>query len=56
MELTDGDLYMLLQRDPAAKAYYDTLPRYLQEELGACSGRIDSLSRMQNHVKIFSAP
>lgn len=33
MEPTYSDIYMLLQREPVAKQYFDTLPDYVREQI-----------------------
>ncbi len=48
MELTYSDMYMLMQKEPEARKYYESLPIRVQEQLSANSAYIRSLSGMKD--------
>lgn len=47
MDMTYSDIYMLLQGEPQAKAYFDSLPKSLQAQLARDPGRIRSLDQLR---------
>lgn len=54
MELTYNDMYMLLQREPAAREYYNSLPRYVQDRLDYHSDGVTTLPRLRERVQMIS--
>lgn len=51
MEPTYSDMYMLLQRDPVAKQYFETLPDHVREQIGSRSGVVNSLASLKDHAE-----
>ncbi len=47
MDMTYSDIYMLLQREPEAKKYYDSLPPELQAQLMCKPKTIRTLRQLQ---------
>lgn len=46
MEWTCSDIYMLLQREPAAREYYNSLPRYVKDRLDYASDGVTTVPRL----------
>lgn len=44
------DLNELLEAEPKAKGYYDTLPDYVKEAMQERSGGVNSFESMTNYV------
>ncbi len=44
-------LHALLEDDPQAKTYFDSLPGYVQEQMKARSGNINSFASLQDYAQ-----
>ena len=50
MDVTYSDIYMLLQREPEARKYYDSLPPQMQSQLVYTPDRIQSLRQLRDEA------
>ncbi len=51
MDSTSCDLYMLLQREPVAKQYFDTLPDYVKKQISTRPGGVTSFESLKNYAE-----
>jgi len=51
MHVPYRDLYALFRHEPQAEAYFNTLPTYVQEQIGAQYQCVDSLERLQYYAR-----
>lgn len=54
MELTGSDLYMLLQREPAAREYYNSLPRQVRDQLDYEPNGVTTVPRLVDRAQQIS--
>ncbi len=45
------DLYALFRHEPRAEEYFNSLPGYVQEQIGAQYRAVDSLERLQSYAR-----
>ena len=51
MEPTYSDIYMLLQREPVAKQYFDTLPDYVREQIRTRLNGVNSFASLKDYAE-----
>lgn len=45
------DLYALFRHEPQAEAYFNALPSYVQDQIGAQYRSVDSLARLEYYAR-----
>lgn len=51
MDMTYSDMYMLLQKEPEAKKYFESLPLQVQAQLSADPKKVRRLSDLKGHMQ-----
>ena len=46
-----SDLYALLQQEPKAKRYFDSLPDYVREQIGTRAGNVNSFASLRDYAE-----
>ena len=51
MDMTYADVYMLLQKEPAAREYFDALPSYVQDQIASRPGGVNSFAGLRDYAE-----
>lgn len=45
------DVYALIHEDPQAKQYFDSLPDYVQNQIGTRAGNVNSFASLRDYAE-----